>query len=119
MLYLLFTTFWYCRFDLTCKAPEVLYEEVVEIDERVMLSEFFDENKSKEEIDVLEKRNTQSNQWNGKYSPNWPEAGVGKRIKGVTGEKVSVDYTCFGIISTIFTSHPIYYTLLFLHPQHD
>lgn len=81
--------FWYCRFDLSCKAPEVLYEEVVEIDERVMLAEFFDENKSKEEIDALENRPIKNNQWIGKYSPNWPEAGVGKRIKGVTGEKVS------------------------------
>ena len=61
----------------------------MEIDERVMLAEFFDENKSKEEIDALEKRPIKSNQWIGKYSPNWPVAGVGKRIKGVTGEKVS------------------------------
>src|SRR6056300_2068492 len=28
-------------FDLTCAAPKVLYEQVVEIDERVMLAEFF------------------------------------------------------------------------------
>jgi len=75
-------------FDLTCKAPEVLYEEVVEVDERVMLSDFFDENKSEGEIAVLE-QNSQSLQTSEtKYSFNWPEAGVGKRITGITGEKV-------------------------------
>ena len=41
-------------FDLTCKAPKVLYEEVVEVDERVMLAEFFDEGKSQATIDLLE-----------------------------------------------------------------
>ncbi|EED95002.1 5-oxoprolinase [Thalassiosira pseudonana CCMP1335] len=46
-------------FDLTCTSPEVLYEEVVEVEERVMLSEFYDEGRR-----------------------------VGKRITGVTGEKV-------------------------------
>ena len=41
-------------FDLTCKAPKVLYEEVVEVDERVMLAEFFDEGKSQATIESLE-----------------------------------------------------------------
>mmetsp|Transcript_13895 Transcript_13895/g.25374 ORF Transcript_13895/g.25374 Transcript_13895/m.25374 type:complete len:1378 (-) Transcript_13895:162-4295(-) len=78
-------------FDLTCKAPEVLYEEVVEIDERVMLSEFFDENKSEEEIELLEQKSQlvqSSDSQDHWYSSNWPDAGVGKRIAGVTGEKV-------------------------------
>ena len=79
------------RFDLTCKAPEVLYEEVVEVDERVMLSEFFDENKSKEEIKLLEHK-SQPPQQDGSsknyYSSDWPEAGLGKRVTGVTGEKI-------------------------------
>lgn len=91
MKYLNTFSIFICRFDLTCKAPEVLYEEVVEVDERVMLSEFFDENKSKEEIETLERQSTQqqqSDEWKGQYSPNWPAAGVGKRIKGITGEKI-------------------------------
>ena len=54
-----------------------------------MLSDFFDENKSEGEIAVLE-QNSQSLQTSEtKYSFNWPEAGVGKRITGITGEKVS------------------------------
>ncbi|KAL7550747.1 hypothetical protein ACHAWF_013965, partial [Thalassiosira exigua] len=78
-------------FDLTCKAPEVLYEEVIEVDERVMLAEFFDENKSDKEISQLElkpqlqKSRTQSDYL---HLSDWPEAGVGKRITGVTGEKI-------------------------------
>ena len=78
----------HCRFDLSCKAPDVLYEEVVEIDERVMLSEFFDEDKSEEEIELLE-RTSQTIQSGGQYSSDWPKAGVGKRFAGVTGEKAS------------------------------
>ena len=76
------------RCDLTCKAPDVLYEEVVEIDERVMLSEYYDEDKSDEEIDMLE-RTSPTIQSGGQYSFDWPKAGIGKRIAGVTGEKVS------------------------------
>lgn len=72
------------RFDLACKSPEVLYEEVIEVDERVMLAEFYDENRSDEEIELLE----QKSQLIQTVSPNYPKAGVGKRIKGVTGEKV-------------------------------
>ncbi|KAL7541994.1 hypothetical protein ACHAXR_011416, partial [Thalassiosira sp. AJA248-18] len=77
-------------FDLTCKAPEVLYEEVVEVDERVMLSEFFDENKSEEEIKLLEDKPQLQHGNNSKdyYSSDWPDAGVGKRVTGITGEKV-------------------------------
>jgi len=77
-------------FDLSCKAPEVLYEEVVEVDERVMLSDFFDENKSEEEIKSFEQKSQplQSDDSNYQYSPNWPDAGVGKRITGITGEKI-------------------------------
>jgi hypothetical protein len=85
----------HCRFDLACKAPDVLYEEVVEVDERVMLSEFFDEGKSDGEIESLE-RTLQTIQGGGQYSSDWPKAGVGRRIAGVTGEKVSfvVDLRC-------------------------
>ena len=80
-------------FDLTCKAPKVLYEEVVEVDERVMLAEFFDEGKSKETIELLETKPSkgdvqQKSVSNRYYTSNWPQAGVGKRITGVTGEKV-------------------------------
>lgn len=80
-----------CSFDLTCKAPEVLYEEVVEVDERVMLAEFFDENKSAEEIALLEQKaqEPRSSVSKSQYSPDWPDAGVGKRVTGITGEKVS------------------------------
>ena len=78
-------------FDLTCAAPKVLYEQVVEIDERVMLAEFFDEGKSQETIDALETKQPSLNEDNVSkryYNCNWPEAGVGRRITGVTGEKV-------------------------------
>ena len=79
-------------FDLTCKAPKVLYEEVVEVDERVMLAEFFDEDKSDATIESSETpsldKHVQQNASNRYYNSNWPEAGVGKRIIGVTGEKV-------------------------------
>jgi len=71
-------------FDLTCAAPEVLYEEVVEVEERVMLAEFFDEDKSQEEIASLEERKENDDVSKG----GWPTAGVGKRVTGVTGEKV-------------------------------
>ena len=79
-------------FDLTCKAPDVLYEEVIEVDERVMLAEFFDENRSDEEIELLEQKpqSTHRVESIGPYSSNYPEAGVGERIKGITGEKVGL-----------------------------
>jgi len=79
-------------FDLTCKAPKVLYEEVVEVDERVMLAEFFDEGKSQATIDLLEtqslEEDVQQNVSSRYYTSKWPKAGVGKRIRGITGEKV-------------------------------
>lgn len=53
----------------------------MEVDERVMLADFFDENRSEEEIASLEGKS-------GGKSSDRPEAGVGKRIAGVTGEKV-------------------------------
>jgi len=69
-------------FDLTCKAPEVLYKEVVEVDERVMLAEFFDENKNASEIQEMENAISTSG------GDDWPKAGYGKRIKSLTGEIV-------------------------------
>lgn len=85
-------------FDLTCKAPDVLYEAVVEVDERVMLAEFFDENKSEVEIEALEQTSTTTSTTTSQsiskvcgsqyYSSDWPKAGIGKRIAGVTGEMV-------------------------------
>ena len=84
-------------FDLTCKAPDVLYEAVVEVDERVMLAEFFDENKSEVEIEALERTTTSSTTTSQSSSEvcgtqysssDWPKAGIGKRIAGVTGEMV-------------------------------
>ena len=99
-------------FDLTCKAPEVLYEGVVEVDERVMLSEFFDENKSEEEIELLELKSQPEHRGESPYyTSDWPDAGVGKRIAGVTGEKVSllpffdrqfINYMHFSISLCIF-----------------
>lgn len=81
-------------FDLTCTSPEVLYEEVVEVEERVMLSEFYDEGRSDEEIAKLEQTEQHAQQEFPECASKtnvtncWPEAGVGKRITGVTGEKV-------------------------------
>eukprot|EP00986_Skeletonema_menzelii_P019472 scaffold28123_cov171-Skeletonema_menzelii.AAC.2 len=79
-------------FDLTCKAPKVLYEEVVEVDERVMLAEFFDEGKSQATIELLETQpsaeDEQQNASSRYCTSSWSKAGVGKRIKGVTGEQV-------------------------------
>ncbi len=59
---------------------------MVEVDERVMLAEFFDENRSDEEIELLEQRVEAM----GQCTSNYPKAGIGKRIKGITGEKVSL-----------------------------
>mmetsp|Transcript_27479 Transcript_27479/g.49977 ORF Transcript_27479/g.49977 Transcript_27479/m.49977 type:complete len:391 (+) Transcript_27479:108-1280(+) len=53
-----------------------------------MLSEFFDENKSEEEIELLEQKSQNNDHSSSSSSSTWPEAGVGKRIAGVTGEKV-------------------------------
>jgi N-methylhydantoinase A/acetone carboxylase, beta subunit len=70
-------------FDLTCYAPELLYESVKEVDERVMLANFFDEQIQDDKImtifeeaavDVL----------------GSPKAGYGRRVEGITGEKVIV-----------------------------
>lgn len=66
-------------FDLTCAMPGLLYEDVKEVDERVMLSEFFDET-----IDgnIEEYKNSNMDVLGS------PMAGYGSRIKGVTGETV-------------------------------
>lgn len=63
---------------------------MIEVDERVMLAEFFDENRSDDEIELLEQKSQliQTVSPGGQWSSNYPKAGVGKRIKGVTGEKV-------------------------------
>uniref|UniRef100_A0A7S2S486 5-oxoprolinase n=1 Tax=Eucampia antarctica TaxID=49252 RepID=A0A7S2S486_9STRA len=66
-------------FDLTCATPELLYEQVQEVDERVMLANFFDENKS---ADELAPYITSSND-----NPQ-AQAGRGPRIEGVTKEIV-------------------------------
>ncbi len=66
-------------FDLTCAMPGLLYEDVKEIDERVMLAEFFDEN-----IDG----NIDEYNRGCADSLGSPRAGYGSRIKGVTGETV-------------------------------
>ncbi len=65
---------------------------MIEVDERVMLAEFFDENKSDEEIEVLEQKSQviYSAKSDDEYSSSYPRAGVGKRIKGITGEKVGL-----------------------------
>lgn len=72
-------------FDLTCKSPGLLYERVVEIDERVMLSSFYDEGKSEEELAMAATASSDSD-GGGAY----PSAGVGARYQGVTGERVIV-----------------------------
>jgi len=67
-------------FDLTCAMPGLLYEDVKEVDERVMLAQFFDENVNGSIEDykdaVLDKLGS-------------PKAGYGPRIeKTLTGETV-------------------------------
>eukprot|EP00956_Cyclotella_meneghiniana_P022660 scaffold43116_cov41-Cyclotella_meneghiniana.AAC.1 len=60
-------------FDLTCGGLGVLYEDVVEVDERVMLAEFYEGNSH----DDGEVSNTK-----------WPQAGKGPHHIGITGEEV-------------------------------
>jgi 5-oxoprolinase (ATP-hydrolysing) len=75
-------------FDLTIERPSLLYSEVVEIDERLMLSTYLTEatsNKSEEEKKegTAEALATQS------YYDNdgpYPAAGVGPRVQSITGE---------------------------------
>jgi 5-oxoprolinase (ATP-hydrolysing) len=65
-------------FDLTCKQESLLYQAVAEVDERVMLAEFWDEQKE------------HGNQ--GELTPilqdGIPKAGCGPRHKGITGESI-------------------------------
>jgi 5-oxoprolinase (ATP-hydrolysing) len=61
-------------FDLTCGGLGVLYEEVVEVEERVMLAEFCNGDNTEEDGDVTNAR--------------WPRAGKGPHHVGITGEEV-------------------------------
>lgn len=81
-------------FDLTCAAPGLLYEDVKEVEERVMLATFLDESqeegdgnnstptdteedtKEADELEALRKDN------------DFPTAGIGPRITGITGETI-------------------------------
>jgi hypothetical protein len=70
-------------FDLTCFAPELLYESVKEVDERVMLAKYFDEQIQDDEImDSFQEPTVDV--------MGSPKAGYGKRVEGITGEKVIV-----------------------------
>lgn len=74
-------------FDLSCATPSLLYEEVLEVDERVMLAEFFDD-------DDLKKTN--NNESSSSYLEGAPDingsykVGYGRRVQGVTGEEMIV-----------------------------
>jgi 5-oxoprolinase (ATP-hydrolysing) len=67
-------------FDLTCAMPGLLYEDVKEVDERVMLAEFFDQGKSGEEIEHYLELILMKN--------GIPQLGYGPRIQGISGETV-------------------------------
>lgn len=68
-------------FDLTCAAPGLLYEDVKEVDERVMLSYFFDKA-------IAGNANTEEYKDAHVDTFGSPKAGYGTRLKGVTGETV-------------------------------
>jgi len=65
-------------FDLTCAMPGLLYEDVKEVDERVMLAHFFDEDKTS----VEDYCDSQTDMLGA------PKAGYGPRTQGLTGETV-------------------------------
>mmetsp|Transcript_6660 Transcript_6660/g.9775 ORF Transcript_6660/g.9775 Transcript_6660/m.9775 type:complete len:1388 (-) Transcript_6660:186-4349(-) len=74
-------------FDLTCRSPGLLYEEVVEVDERVMLAEFFDEavgnsGTGHSDSDASKYLERKQDHLGG------PKAGYGPRLKGITGETI-------------------------------
>ena len=77
-------------FDLTCQAPGLLYERVAEVDERVMLAAFCDEDKSEEEIARMERGVGDDEEEEKVYDGSYPPAGIGPRFTGITGEKVVV-----------------------------
>jgi 5-oxoprolinase (ATP-hydrolysing) len=60
-------------FDLTCGGLGVLYEDVVEVDERVMLAEFYEGQTTGDDETITSK---------------WPKAGQGEHHTGITGEEV-------------------------------
>lgn len=66
-------------FDLTCAMPGLLYQDVKEIDERVMLAEFFDQDKNDAEI---------KNYLEPAMKDGIPQLGYGPRIHGISGERV-------------------------------
>jgi hypothetical protein len=82
----------------TCSAPPPPGDDeelLTFVTPTLLAAEFFDEGISDKEIESLE-RMPQTIQSGGQYSSDWPKAGVGRRIAGVTGEKVSfvVDLRC-------------------------
>lgn len=68
-------------FDLTCAMPELLYEDVKEVDERVMLADFFDRGKTKEDIAAYSNHIALND-------GGLPQVGYGPRIQGISGETV-------------------------------
>ena len=80
-------------FDLSCAKPGLLYEDVAEVEERVMLAGYCDEGRSADEIAALENEEGQVMDADGEREGGDgqpPKAGVGPRITGITGEKVIV-----------------------------
>lgn len=71
-------------FDLSCQMPSLLYEDVVEVDERVMLAHYFDEQHGLHS--TMNDNNAYSDS---KFDHlGHPKAGYGHRYQGLTGETV-------------------------------
>ena len=69
-------------FDLTCGGPGVLYEDVVEVEERVMLAEFYEETHDRDD------NGEEVEQERFDTRPQWPRAGRGEHHTGITGEQI-------------------------------
>jgi len=71
-------------FDLSCFSPSLLYSAVEEVEERVMLAEFWDEQYTKEEIESMSSSTTDSS------DRSDPQVGIGQRKIGITGEQIII-----------------------------
>jgi len=92
-------------FDLTCLAPGLLYEEVVEVDERIMLANFMEEDDAmevdeKKEVEEPPSKKTKLSSEDASSSSSEPKlssedssssepkAGIGPRHTGTTSETI-------------------------------
>mmetsp|Transcript_26139 Transcript_26139/g.30832 ORF Transcript_26139/g.30832 Transcript_26139/m.30832 type:complete len:200 (+) Transcript_26139:487-1086(+) len=79
-------------FDLTCAAPGLLYEDVKEVDERVMLATFLDQEEDdindSTRTDTNEEENEECQALHQQKDNGIPTAGLGPRISGITGETI-------------------------------